>query len=229
MKSVLMGFGRRLRFLSFCVALVAASFGISTPVDAAPINAVTFTGYDESSTSINTTRGYAFNVTAENLVATGLGMWDVGGNGLAQLHQVGLWDPSGALIASTTIPAGTSADLINGFRVVDIPDVPLFIGSGYVVGAFLLNGSTDFQAFDLTGLVTAPGITLAGARFINGVNTLTLPTTNFASNALVGGSLMVDTVTSVTPVPEPASVALFGLGLAGVVGRRWRQRRIANT
>src|SRR5438552_3149843 len=47
--------------------------------------------------------GYLFRVTS-SITVSGLGLWDEGGNGLAQNHDVGLWNSNGSiLLASTTI------------------------------------------------------------------------------------------------------------------------------
>lgn len=46
-----------------------------------------------------------------------LGYYDEGGDGLANNHLVTLWDNStGNIIASATVPAGTTAPLVNGYR-----------------------------------------------------------------------------------------------------------------
>jgi PEP-CTERM motif len=191
---------------------------------AAPISALTFTGNAVNGTAATTTRGYAFNVTLAGIWATHLSIWDLGGDGLAQSHDVGLWDPIGNLIASANVPTGTAAPILNGFRFVDIPDVALPVGSGYTVGALLLNGSADGQARDLVNPAAAPGISIVGGRFINnGVASLTRPTTPL-SNGLVGGSLLVDTLAA--PVPEPGSIGLIGLGVAALGYARRRTRAV---
>jgi hypothetical protein len=205
-----------LSLLSAMAALVVA-----LPANASTVfSALTFTGSGPNGTATTSTRGYAFDVTADGLSAVALSIWDDLGNGLTDSHDVGLWDPSGNLIASATIPSGTAATLVDGFREVAITPVALPIGSGYTVGALFIVGTADVQAITLTGISTAPGITYVGGRFINnGVASLTLPTSSF--NGLIGGSLLVDTGGS--SVPEPSSLSLLVLGAGMLAFKRIRR------
>jgi Domain of unknown function (DUF4082) len=204
-----------------CAATLAAA--CASAVQAAPVSAITFTTIETSTTAVHSTRGYAFDVTAPGLLATHLSVWDFGGDGLAEAHTVGLWSPSGTLLASVLVPAGTSASLLDGFRYVDIADVALDVGTGYVVGATFLEGSGDQQAGTLLGLASAPGLAYAEGRYANDTQAgaLTLPLTAFVG--LPGGSLLVDTGT--LAVPAPGSVALAGLGLLLAGWTRMRQPR----
>jgi len=66
-----------------------------------------------------------------------LGYADPTGAPLTDSHLVSLWDNStGNVIASATVPAGTAAPLLNGFRWVPLSStVQLNYGSYYVIGA----------------------------------------------------------------------------------------------
>lgn len=177
-----------------CAALLGCA--LLTSAQAAPVSALTFTSANGNGTSFNTTRGYAFNVTQTGLAATHLGIWDEGANGLSQAHDVGLWKADGTLLASTSIAAGAGALLVDGFRYVDIADIVLDIGT-YIVGATYAFGSADRQAYNIGGAATASGITYLGGRFNNnGLTTLSMPTTVFSQNGLIGGTLMVDSAAS---------------------------------
>jgi hypothetical protein len=66
-----------------------------------------------------------------------LGYADPTGAPLVHSHVVTLWDNSSQqIIASATVPAGTAAPLIDGYRWVQLPStVQLNYGSYYVIGA----------------------------------------------------------------------------------------------
>ncbi len=82
------------------------------------------------------TVGWSFTVGAADVSVVGLGIFDAGGDGLANPHQVGIWDASQNLVASVNVPAGTVATLLAGYRFQTINPVTLSAGQQYVIGAF---------------------------------------------------------------------------------------------
>ena len=77
-----------------------------------------------------------------------LGVFDSGGDGFANNHEVGLWIPNndnltGTFLLSATVPAGTVAPLIDGFRWVEIPPVLVSLGIRYSIGAYYSDGDVD--------------------------------------------------------------------------------------
>lgn len=98
--------------------------------------------------SFTGTRGWEF-APRDDVLITQLGVFDSGTDGLINFHQIGLWrrDPgglTGTLLASATVPAGTDAPLIGGYRWVSIPPVHLSIGLAfYAVGAHYSAADAD--------------------------------------------------------------------------------------
>lgn len=92
--------------------------------------------------------GFRFSSTTATTEIKYLGFVDQGGDGLSVSHTVGLylWDGSGyALQRSTTVGAGTGADLHNGYRWVSIPTITLSDTgvTSWVVAATVGNGNGD--------------------------------------------------------------------------------------
>ena len=73
---------------------------------------------------------------------TQLGVFDSGGDGLVNPHQIGLWRNDGTLLASTIVPAGTAATLVDGYRYVPISPVVLN-GERTIVAAQYSAGDAD--------------------------------------------------------------------------------------
>ncbi|MCA9734354.1 MAG: T9SS type A sorting domain-containing protein [Deferribacteres bacterium] len=97
------------------------SHGISTPT---------------SNIIYDATFGWSFTVGAGDVVVSALGIYDSGEDGLFTSHEVGIWTSAGVLVASISIPSGTSATLISGCRYVNITPVTLQAGQTYVIGAY---------------------------------------------------------------------------------------------
>jgi len=155
---------------------------------------------------------------------TALGLWDEGSNGLLVSHEVGLWNGSGTLLASTTVPAGTAADNAvpsvqgNGqWLFEDIADIVLPVGH-FVLGS--TSTGDDFRA-NQAGFILDPDLAnFDPAQFAVGAN-LQFPDLDAEGSlgiSLFGPNFLLEPV--VKPVPLPASLALLGLGLLGFGARR---------
>ena len=116
--------------------------------------------------SFTGTKGWSFfNYGLENAVSiTQLGVFDSGGDGLANPHQIGLWRLNGTLLASATVPAGTAAPLVDGYRYVTISPVtipmainPLDPGTAYIIAAqYSVDDADDLVSPLASGI--APGM-----------------------------------------------------------------------
>lgn len=157
------------------------------------------------------TIGYSFSVS-QSISVTDLGVWDENANGLAESHQVGIFTTGGALLVSTTV---TSADtLLNSFRYHSI--APYALGPGtYVMGAYFAGwGDTGAAAATIT---TSPEITFIDNLYLYGSG-FTLPTVHWSG--FDAGNIGPNFIYQTSQVPEPVSLALLGLGLAGLGFRR---------
>jgi hypothetical protein len=129
----------------------------------------------------NGTIGWSFSVVGTDITVTSLGLYDSGGNGLADAHAVGLWTSGGTLLASATIPSGSGATLLGGYRYVAIAPVPLSAGQSYVIGALYPTQSGDNIIFNSTQTYVAPvsfGQSRQTGLNLTGTDPLTFPALN---------------------------------------------------
>ncbi len=113
--------------------------------------------------SFTGTKGWAFDNTSPsspgNYVAiTQLGVFDSLGDGLANAHAIGIWSANGTLLASTTIPAGTAASLVDGYRYMPISPVliPARNSTNYSTAITLI--AAAYLTGDADDLVTPNGV-----------------------------------------------------------------------
>jgi Legume lectin domain len=84
--------------------------------------------------------GHTFTVSGTNITVYSLGVFSYGGGGLNHSHTVILFTNQTPL-ASVTVPAGTSAPLLNYFRFAALPTPIVLAPGSYAVVAYQMNGS----------------------------------------------------------------------------------------
>lgn len=125
-------------------------------------------GCGEAGLAGNVTIGWSFS-TQSDIRVTALGIFDdyfFSGQdpnklGLKEPHQVGIWDSSGNLIVSATIPSGTNTTAIGAFRYVPIIQTILPANNTFRIGAFY-GGPQDLYVRYIqgTGFTVDPSIQL---------------------------------------------------------------------
>jgi hypothetical protein len=178
-------------------------------------------GFQNSNYGANITLGWGFTL-ASAVTVTDLGYFD-GNSGLTDPHPVGIWNSLGNLIGEATVPAGTTANLVNGFEFVSI--APMLLNPGaYSIGGYANSTSPDEFRFEVSSVATVAGLSFGLANLYTQADSLAQPTTQadaFSQDGYFGPDFLVSG--PVTSVPEPGNIGVSLFGLALVIGVRFRR------
>jgi hypothetical protein len=195
---------------STCVAAVMFLVALSVPASAATITLdfdTPTTGSLIIGTPLVTSLGTITATNAELFPLSDPELTAAGATGNTIDHLGSIINPVGTLLFDFNVDAIT---LIYGGNLGDIT-IQVRDASNLVLDSF-------FQADTGSGQPAGP-ITLSGS----GIRSLEWFESGGSYAALDNIAITANEIAA--PVPEPASLTLLGLGLAGIAGRRWRQRK----
>lgn len=200
---------------ALCAALV---IGFASSASAATV-AYSVTGEASITSDPNgeVSLGFFFTMNADRYVSA-LGMYDAGLDGLAVSHAVGIYSNAGVLLASATVPGGTTGTLVGDHRYISLVS-QLFLASGqtYLISAVTAASTDGYQILDGPGLTVDPAITIGQSKYnYTGGNGLGFPT----GDTIPGRTHVTPNFLTVIPEPGGAVLLLAGLGLVCVRMRR---------
>jgi hypothetical protein len=130
-------------YLNFACVSFAYIPNDSTPSPLPAYTAVPSGPYGGAANNGGLNIGHTFDVNFTNIVVTGLGAYNYGGQGLNASHDVTLFDGNHNVIASITVPAGTNVPLMSGYRYQALTNPIILTPGNYTVVAYQMNGNNN--------------------------------------------------------------------------------------
>ena len=163
--------------------------------------------------------GFDFTVGSQPILASNLGMFDFNGDGFVNSQTIRLYDMNSNEIANITVPAGTNAVLLNGFRYAPLTnEITLAAGGKYILEALFFSafspGAPD-RSYAITSAATFDPDIIPGQER-GGDNSAQFAVVSTPYGAIPGPNALF------TVVPEPS---LFGLLMVGGLGLLSGRRR----
>jgi hypothetical protein len=179
-------------------------------------NAATLFSFTPPASAINANvgvDGFIFTPTVDILV-TSLGYYDQDGDGLPGTFEVGVYDVLSQSLVAPTVSISSSSSLgADNFRYEAIPALSLNAGQEYLLAGFAPVDAAYAASLN-SGLTVDTDVTYGGYFYDFGGTSLFFPTSSDPTLYFGGPNLQF------SPVPEPASALLLGLGGLGFLIRR---------